>query len=238
MPEPETDVIIIGGGPAGSATAAMLALSGARVRLIERERFPRYSVGESLIPFCYYDLEKIGVLDAVRRAGFVRKVSVQFIRPDGSDTHPFYFDQHLTGEAAVTWQVDRGKFDAILLDHARSCGVEIIEDCEVRKIEQSDSGSVIGVTALDPAGVERFLPARITVDASGRRGLAMHQMGWFIPDPQLRKVALWTYVRGAVRDPGRDEGATTVAYVGGKNWFWWIPLADDRVSVGIVGDAD
>jgi len=231
------DVVIIGGGPAGSTAAAVLAMHGRRVLVLEKERFPRYHIGESLMPYCYFPLARVGVLDRIQTSHFPKKYSVQFVSTDGQVSQPFYFFQHLQHEAAVTWQVLRSEFDQILLDNAREKGAEVREETRVIELLK-DAGTVVGVRAVTKAGDTYTFHAPITIDASGRDAFAVARHGWRIPDVYLKKIALWTYFRGAMRDPGLDEGATTVAYLPQKGWFWYIPLPDDVVSVGIVAERD
>lgn len=230
------DVIVIGGGPAGSTAASLLAEKGRRVLVLEKEKFPRYHVGESLIPFTYFTLDRLGVLPTMRASHFPKKYSVQFVKQDGQISAPFYFFQHLKHEASCTWQVVRGEFDQMLLDHARARGARVLEETLARELVRDDRGRVIGVRASTRGGELVEHRAAVTIDASGRDAFAMVRAGWRQRDPQLNKVAVWTYYRGARRDEGLDEGATTVAYLPGKGWFWYIPLPDDVVSVGIVAE--
>ncbi|KXK39323.1 MAG: tryptophan 7-halogenase [Candidatus Omnitrophica bacterium] len=229
------DVVVIGGGPAGSAASTILADKGWKVLLLEKEKFPRYHIGESLLPYGYFVLEKIGMLPAMKESAFTRKYSVQFVSTDGSASIPFYFHTHLEHEAAQTWQVRREVFDQMLLDNARNHGVAVQEQVAVRDLVQQDR-QVVGVIAQPKEGEPIEYRARMTIDASGRDALSMHKNGWRVKDPALNKMAVWTYYKGALRDPGIDEGATTVAYVPQKGWFWYIPQEDDIVSVGIVAE--
>ena len=131
--EPQScDVIVVGGGPSGSTAAALLAEKGHKVILLEKERFPRYHVGESLMPFCYFTLERLGVLERMEEHAFVKKHSVQFITKDGRISAPFYFFQHLDHPAATTWQVERSVFDEMLLRNAEERGAEVREETQVR----------------------------------------------------------------------------------------------------------
>ncbi len=233
----QLDAIVIGAGPAGSTVAAVLAQRGRRVLVLEKDKFPRYKVGESLMPYCYYPLERIGVIDQVKNAGFVQKHSVQFVRTDGKLSAPFYFFQHLKHEAATTWQVDRAKFDMMLLENAKAKGAQVVEQVNVRELIK-EGDTVVGVRARDAEGVDHEYRAPVTLDCSGRDMFGINQNDWRVNDPQLKKIAVWAYYEGAMRDEGLDEGSTTVAYIPDKGWFWYIPLANDRVSVGIVGERD
>src|SRR5579862_581158 len=231
------DAIVIGGGPAGSTAATLLAKHGRRVVLLEKEKFPRYHIGESLLPFGFFTLERLGVLEKMKGSHFVKKYSVQFVSPDGRSSQPFYFHTHLEHEAAQTWQVLRSELDQMLLDNSRENGVEVIEEITAREVIRED-GFVKGVKAVTAGGETREFHAPITIDASGRDAFFVTRNGWKIRDAFLNKIAIWTYYKGAMRDPGVDEGATTVAYVPEKGWFWYIPLAGDIVSVGIVAEKD
>ena len=229
------DVIVIGAGPAGSTAAAVLAEKGHGVLLLEKEKFPRYSVGESLMPYCYFTLERIGVIARIKASKFPKKYSVQFVSMDGNVSQPFYFFQHLKHEASTTWQVLRSEFDKMLLDNARSKGVQVLEETTVKEVIRND-GAAIGARAVDRDGKTHEFRAPMTIDASGRTALSAVRYRWRVRDERLNKVAIWTYYKGAMRDPGLDEGATTVAYLPEKGWFWYIPLAQDTVSVGVVAE--
>lgn len=230
------DVLIIGGGPAGSSAAVVLAECGHRVLVIEREAFPRYHVGESLLPFTFQPLYRLGLIESMRRSAFVKKYSVQFVSPSGNASQPFYFfDRYDRETVAQTWQVLRAEFDQMLLNHARERGAEVLEQTAVTALNEED-GRVVGVTARDAAGHEHVFRAPITLDCSGKESFSAVRLGWRLKDPHLNKVAVWTYYEGALRDQGIDAGATTVAMIPEKGWFWYIPLHGDRVSVGVVAD--
>lgn len=232
------DVIVIGGGPAGSTAAALLAQKGRKVLLLEKEKFPRYHVGESLMPYCWFTLDRLGVLTEMERIAYTKKYSVQFVTQDGRQSQPFYFFQHYEHPSSTTWQVERADFDFMLLENARRKGAEVHELTTVKRVLKDDAGRVIGVEAVAPSGDTFHAFAPITIDCSGREQVTTAREGWRIKDPRLNKLAIWTYFRGAKRDPGIDEGNTTVAYVEDRGWFWYIPLRGDIVSVGIVAEKD
>lgn len=233
------DAIIIGGGPAGSTAATLLARHGRRVLVLERDQFPRYHIGESLIPYCYFTLERLGLIDKLNEADFkVDKHSVQFVTEEGKISAPFYFFQHLEHDSAKTYQVWRDKFDQLLLNTAREAGAEVRERVNVRELIRNESGTVVGVRAENADGQSHDIHAPITLDCSGRDGFSVNRNAWRKRDPELSKISMWTYFKGAKRDEGYDEGATTVAYLPGKAWFWWIPLSGDMTSVGITAERD
>lgn len=232
------DVIIIGAGPAGSTAAALLAEKGRRVLVLEKEKFPRYHIGESLMPYCWFTLNRLGLVEEMQKRAFTRKYSVQFVTPDGRQSQPFYFFQHYDHPSAITWQIERAEFDQMMVDNARRKGAEICEQSPVDRVLKDDTGRVVGVDARGPDGKSFHVHAPVTIDCSGRDRVAAARAGWFNKDPKLSKLAIWSYWRGAKRDPGIDEGNTTVAYVEGRGWFWYIPLKNDIVSVGIVAEKD
>jgi flavin-dependent dehydrogenase len=232
------DAIVIGAGPAGSTAAAILAEKGRSVLVLEKEKFPRYHIGESLMPFCWFTLNRLGLVEEMNKRAFTKKYSVQFVTSDGRQSQPFYFFQHYDHPSAVTWQIERSEFDLLLLNNARKKGAEILELTPVKKVVKDETGRVTGVQAMSADGQIFEAMGTFTIDCSGREQVATSRDGWRLKDPQLNKLAIWTYYRGAKRDEGIDEGNTTVAYVEGRGWFWYIPLKDDIVSVGIVADRE
>ena len=230
------DCVIIGGGPAGCSAASILAEQGHRVIVLEREKFPRYHIGESLIPFTYPSLERLGLVSRMRQSGFTKKYSVQFVAPSGHASQPFYFFNRYDRETiAQTWQVLRSEFDEILMNHARDRGADVREEHAVEQVLRED-GQYVGVRVRDSQGEVKEIRAPITIDASGRDAVAATQNAWRRGDPKLNKVAVWTYYTGSKRDSGLDEGQTTVAFIPNKGWFWHIPQHNDRVSVGVVAE--
>ena len=231
------DAIVVGGGPAGSTTGALLAEKGHDVLIVEKEKFPRYHVGESLMPFCYFPLERLGLIDKLMDSANPRKYCVQFVRQDGFLSQPFYFFQHFDHPSSTTWQVWRSDFDKMILDKARQNGASVWEETKAKALLKKDE-RVQGIRVVSSEFGSQELFAPIVVDASGRDCFAAIKEKWMVRDPKLKKVALWTYFKGAKLDPGLDAGATTVAYLPNKGWFWYIPLSGDMVSVGIVAEKD
>lgn len=234
----EYDVIVIGGGPAGSTAGALLAEKGWKVLILEKEKFPRYHIGESLMPYCYFTFERLGVIEKIKEMAWTEKHSVQFVGRKGKVSTPFYFFQHYDHPSATTWQVRRAEFDTMLLNNAREKGATALEQTEVTEFITNESGAVCGVKAKSGNGRSREFKARLVMDGSGRDALYLRKTGSRKRDPMLNKIAIWTRFKGAKRDPGLDEGSTTVAYLDGKGWFWNIPMADDIVSSGVVAERD
>lgn len=227
------DVVVIGGGPAGSTVSTLIAQQGYRVQLFEREKFPRFHIGESLIPETYWVLQRLNMLPKMKASRFVKKYSVQFVNARGKESAPFYFWDNKPHECSQTWQVVRSEFDQMMLENAREHGVQAYEG--VRVLDVLFEGSrAVGVRLQTPDG-PRDIRAPVIVDASGQSGLLMNKLKLRVWDPVLNKGAIWTYWEGAYRDVGKDEGATIVIQTPDKKgWFWYIPLHDNRVSVGIV----
>jgi flavin-dependent dehydrogenase len=236
--ETETDVVVVGGGPAGSTVSTLIAQRGHRVELFERERFPRFHIGESLIPETYWVLKRLNMLPKMQRSHFVKKYSVQFVNASGKLSAPFYFWDNKPHECSQTWQVVRSEFDQMMLENAREHGVRAHEGVRVLDVIFED-GRARGVTIREEDGTTRTVRAKVVVDASGQVGLIQNRLRLRVWDPILNKGAIWTYWEGAYRDTGRDEGATMVLQTANrKGWFWYIPLHNDIVSVGVVGPFD
>lgn len=234
MPNKNFDTIVIGAGPAGCTAATILAQKGRKVLMLEKDKFPRYHIGESLMPFCWFTLERLGLLEHMKQHEYVQKLSVQFVTQDGKQSRPFYFFQHNDHPSSYTWQVERSEFDQMMLDNARKHGVDAREQVKVTRFLQSETGAVTGVVAEDIEGRTAEFSAPITIDCTGRDALWMSKNNWRERDPMLKNIAIWTYYKGAKRDPGLDAGSTTVAYIPNKGWFWYIPLKNDITSVGVV----
>jgi flavin-dependent dehydrogenase len=234
----DPDVVVIGGGPAGATASALVAQRGHRVTLFERERFPRFHIGESLIPETYWVLRRLGMLPKMQKSHFVKKYSVQFVNAGGRLSAPFYFWDNKPHECSQTWQVVRSEFDKMMLDNAREQGVEVREGARVLEV-LFDGDRALGVTVRDEDGSVREVRSRVVVDASGQVGLIQNRRRLRVWDPLLNKGAIWTYWQGAYRDSGRDEGATMVLQTADRQgWFWYIPQHDDMVSVGVVAPFD
>src|SRR6186997_1769017 len=189
---PDYDVIVIGGGPAGATASTLLAQRGVRVALYERDRFPRFHIGESLIPETYWVLQRLNMLPKMQASPFVKKYSVQFVNSRGRESAPFYFWDNKPHECSQTWQVERAEFDQMLLNNSREHGVEAQEGVHVRDV-LFEGDRAVGVIIRNEDGAEREVRARVVVDASGQRGLLQHKFKLRIWDPILNKGAIWTY---------------------------------------------
>lgn len=231
-----SEVIVIGGGPAGSTVSTLLARKGREVLVLEKERFPRFHIGESLITETYWPLEKLGVLDRLKESASPVKASVQFYSANGKPSRPFYFFESNDHPSAYTWQVERSWFDQMLLENAREKGVQAHEGVNVREV-LFEGDRAVGVLAEDEAGQRFEIRSQVVVDASGLGAFLGRRLGLVRKDPRLVKAAVFAHYHGALRDDGIDEGATLILSThDSQGWFWYIPLSGDRVSVGLVGN--
>jgi flavin-dependent dehydrogenase len=239
------DCVVIGGGPAGATTAALVADAGFRTLLLEREAVARRRVGESLMPETYWTFERLGILDQLRKSAFPRKVGVQFVSSSGTESQPFLFRTHDPRECSRTWHVERANFDPLLIECARDKGAEIRRGMRVREV-LFDGNRAVGVrvmaTEQDAVAAnesrDEVIQAKVVVDASGQQSVLANRFGLRRMNAEFRKAAIWGHFRGARREI-IEEGVMTLILRSQSNncWFWHIPLSNDVVSIGLVGDA-
>jgi len=234
-PTEDYDIVVAGGGPAGSTAAALVASQGHRVLLLEKENFPRYQIGESLLPSTIHGIcELLRVAGEVKRAGFTVKHGGTFKWGASPDPWNFNFavSRRLAGPTSYAYQVERMKFDQILLDNARRVGVEVREGCTVTGVIGDERASA--ARYVDPDGVERHASARFVVDASGNRSRIHKRAGGERRYSELfRNLAVFGYFENGKRLPGPDSGNVfSVAFSDG--WIWYIPLSPTLTSVGAV----
>ncbi len=229
------DVIVIGGGPAGSSAATWLARNGHQVLLLEREKFPREHVGESLLPFCYPLLQDLGVLDQLKK-NFVRKPGVRFIDRDGNVSTTWCFHHVIKDETYLSFQVIRGEFDHILLKNAAKNGAEVREETSVVEADITSESDRVTVTSLDASGKKSVHSARFLVDASGRDAFVGAKGGWRKPREELDRTAIWSHWGNVKLTGGLEEGLSIIIYMGleQKGWIWVFPLGENRITAGFV----
>ncbi len=233
------DVIVMGGGPAGSSVASMLAREGRSVILFEKAIFPRHHIGESLMTDTYWTFRRMGVIEKLKQSPFVRKYSVQFANAAGKESRPFYFFEAVHHESAVTWQVNRAHFDHLLIDHAAEQGATVHQGVLVKEV-LFEGDRAIGVEVEMQDGSRQKFYSKVVVDATGQSAMLSNKFRWRVRDPKLKKAVLYSYFKNAHREPDLNGGATLVLRTekGSNGWFWYIPLENDITSVGIVADPE
>lgn len=233
MPLPATtDLLVIGAGPAGSAAAALARRAGLDVTLVERERLPRFVIGESLLPRSMETLEAAGLLDAVQAQGFLVKRGAVFLRGDARCT--FDFSEAHSAGWTWTWQVPRADFDHALLRAAEAQGVDVHEGHEVVAFTPDDDAPVTAVRG--PEGQVHEVRSRFVIDASGWGRVLPRLLDLEAPSGQALRRAVFTHVRGDVRPAGAEEGRIWVCLHPEGAWIWIIPFSNGLTSVGVVAD--
>ena len=229
----QCDVVVIGGGPAGSTAGALLAEQGYKVVVLEKEHHPRFHIGESLLPANLPLFEKLGVTEAVKAIG-MEKWGAEFVSPwHDSKSQTFQFGDAWDKSMPFSYQVRRSEFDEILIRNAARLGAEVIEGCRVNDVAFSPDRSGATVHAQHEDGRTQHWRARFVVDASGRDTLLGRQFDVKRRNPKHNSSALYAHFSGAARHPGQDEGNITIFWFD-HGWFWFIPLVDGATSIGAV----
>ncbi len=226
------DVIVIGGGPAGTTAATLLAQRGFEVLLLERERFPRFQIGESLLPYNNDLLDRLGITPKLEGGEFSPKYGAEFVTGDGEIGYAFRFDRNLPQEYHRTFQVKRADFDLLRLRNAASLGVNVREEAPVAAVQLDDPNRAVVQLANGETAEGRFV-----IDASGHGSIVGQKHGEKSEIESLKKVAFFAHYRNVPRPPGRDAGNTIIVVLR-DSWFWLIPITADLMSVGLVVDRE
>ena len=228
------DVAIIGGGPAGSIAAALLARAGRRVVVFEREKFPRFHIGESLLPFSMKAFSRLDLHEKIRRAGFMKKFGGEMFGSCSETGNKFYFKDAYRSQSDHAYQVTRADFDKLLLDHARESGVEVREQTTVARVTFAREHVDL---AIGENGSSENVRTRYVIDASGRNSVLGNQLGIKKNYDHLQKLSLFAHYDGVWRPDGIDA-TLTLLIRGIDRWFWIIPLTAQRTSIGVVLDKE
>jgi flavin-dependent dehydrogenase len=227
----ECDVLVIGGGPAGSTIATLLAERGKSVTLIDKDKHPRFHIGESLLPFNVPLFERLGISDQIEKIG-MPKFGIEFVSPDHAKPSLLEFGEGWRKDMDFSYQVRRSEFDHILLRNAAAKGATVIEETRVTEVEFLGNGGAVATATADDGAV-MFVKARFVVDATGRDTFLANRLKLKQRNRRHESAALYGHFTGAERLEGRAEGNISIFWFA-KGWFWFIPLADGTTSVGAV----
>ena len=228
----ECDVVVIGGGPAGSTAATLLAERGHKVVLLEKESHPRFHIGESLLPANMPLFERLGVADEINAIG-MKKWGATFVSPWHDHTAGFRFADATDPSMPMAYQVRRSEFDEILFRRAAAAGAEAYENARVREFDLGDAHTPPSVKATSADGTVREWRAKFMVDATGRDTLIANRLKIKRRNPDHNSAAMYGHFRNARRDCGELEGNIIILWFD-HGWFWFIPLKDGITSVGAV----
>lgn len=230
------DCIVIGAGPAGSTAAALVAEQGFSTLLVERDKMPRFHVGESLMSHCHEVLERLGIVHELERIGFTRQNGVQYLTSDENENTSFFYAEFDDRPSSLSWHVNRAEFDQLLFDTAYNRGATCIDETRVVEIELRKKGHH-KIVVQSAEGKLQEISAKVVIDASGQASLIANQLGLTETDNRFPNAAIWGYFQNGARAGGSNSEVSSIIQTADcRGWFWYIPLYDGTVSVGLVAE--